>query len=222
MQELLNEILERLELPRPEVPTRDDLFVAFAGATRKVGKRPLVLPDDARARLEAAGVDWPLAERTDDLYRVALLAAAEATATDAAAFVALVSDLFRAGDSEERRAVLRALPVLPAPERFVALAVDACRTNVVPIFEAIAAENPFPARHFPDLHFHQLVLKAVFLGVRLPRVLGLAARVTPELARMADDYAAERRAAGRSVPEDLALLAHPSALPPAAERNAQR
>jgi hypothetical protein len=89
---------------------------------------------------------------------------------------------------------------------------------VVPIFEAIAAENPFPARHFPDLHFHQLVLKAVFLGVRLPRVLGLAARVNPELARMADDYAAERRAAGRSVPADLDLCA----CPPAAERNPPR
>ncbi len=121
-------------------------------------------------------------------------------------FTALLADCFRAGDNDERRAVLRALPILPEPERFVALAVDACRTNVVPIFEAIACENPFPTRHFPDLHFHQMVLKAVFLGLRLPRVIGLAARVTPELARMADDYAAERRAAGRSVPEDLALL----------------
>jgi hypothetical protein len=218
MQEVLNEILTRLALPGPEARTRDDLFAAFAAATRKVGRTPLTLADDLRARLVAAGVDWPLVERTDDLYRVALLV----NAAHEPAFVGLVTEVFRAGDSEERRAVLRALPVLPGPERFVELAIDACRTNVVPIFEAIAAENPYPARHFPDLHFHQLVLKAVFLGVRLPRVLGLAARVDPELARMADDYAAERRAAGRSVPEDLALLAHPSAHLPAAERNAQR
>jgi hypothetical protein len=206
MQHVLNDILTRLELPVPTAGTANELLLAFAAASRKVGRKPLVLPEDATTRLVAAGVDWPLAERTNDLVRIALLVHA-ATFTAADAFPALVADVFRAGDSDERRAVLRALPLLPAPERFVALAVDACRTNVVPIFEAIAAENPFPAAHFPTLHFHQLVLKAVFLGVRLGRVLGLAGRVDAELARMADDYAAERRAAGRSVPEDLALLA---------------
>jgi hypothetical protein len=197
MQDVLNEILLRLELPPP---ARDDVLAAFSAAPRRAGKRPLVLRADALARLAACGVDWPLAPRTDDLWRMALLAGATPE---------LVHECFRAGDNEERRAVLRALPLLDGPERFLALAIDACRTNVVPIFEAIACENPFPARHFPELNFHQLVLKAVFLGVRLPRVLGLAARVTPELTRMAGDYAAERRAAGRSVPEDLALLGVP-------------
>ena len=31
-------------------------------------------------------------------------------------------------------------------------------------------------------------------------------RITPELVRMAEDYAAERRAAGRPVPEDIELI----------------
>jgi hypothetical protein len=77
---------------------------------------------------------------------------------------------------------------------------------VVPVFEAIACENPFPAAQFPELHFNQMALKAVFLGVALARMLGLAERRTPELARMAEDFAAERRAAGRTVPADLSLL----------------
>jgi len=51
-----------------------------------------------------------------------------------------------------------------------------------------------------------MVLKAVFAGVALRRILGLAGRRTPELRRMAGDYASERRAAGRSVPVDLACL----------------
>jgi hypothetical protein len=34
----------------------------------------------------------------------------------------------------------------------------------------------------------------------------LRERLNPELARMASDFAAERRAAGRSVPADLGLI----------------
>jgi hypothetical protein len=50
-----------------------------------------------------------------------------------------------------------------------------------------------------------MVLKALFNGVALARIAGLGARANASLARMATDYAAERRAAGRSVPSDLAL-----------------
>jgi hypothetical protein len=48
-------------------------------------------------------------------------------------------------------------------------------------------------------------LKALFNKVALARIQGLADRANPELARMASDYAAERRAAGRSVPNDIGL-----------------
>ena len=51
-----------------------------------------------------------------------------------------------------------------------------------------------------------MVLKALFTGVTLARIIGLDERVTPELGRMAADYASERRAAGRSVPEDLSRI----------------
>jgi hypothetical protein len=51
-----------------------------------------------------------------------------------------------------------------------------------------------------------MVLKAVFVGAPVSRVVGLDRRATPELRRMASDYAAERRAAHRVVPEDVALI----------------
>lgn len=109
----------------------------------------------------------------------------------------------RDGDTRERQAILRALPVLPHPDRFLALAIDACRSGVPSLFEAIACENPYPAAHFPALNFNHMVLTALVTGVALERLVGLGARVTPELVRMANEYAAERRAAGRSVPADL-------------------
>jgi hypothetical protein len=74
------------------------------------------------------------------------------------------------------------------------------------VFEAIACENAYPARHFPDQNFNKLVLKAFFTGVGVARIVGLGGRRTAELRRMAEDYASERRAAGRSVPPDLGLV----------------
>ncbi len=84
-------------------------------------------------------------------------------------------------------------------------AVDACRTSIQPLFEAIACDNPYPAGHFPELNFNQMVLKALFNGVALSRIVGLQGRLNPEMSRMAGDYAAERRAAGRAVPADIDL-----------------
>ena len=51
-----------------------------------------------------------------------------------------------------------------------------------------------------------MVLKAVFVGLPLERIVGLEQRLTAELSRMALDYASERRAAGRPVPGDLSRL----------------
>jgi hypothetical protein len=55
------------------------------------------------------------------------------------------------------------------------------------------------------LNFNQMVLKALFNNVPLARIVGLADRANNELARMANDYAAERRAAGRAIPGDIGL-----------------
>jgi hypothetical protein len=106
----------------------------------------------------------------------------------------------------DRRAVLRALPLLPDAGRFVAIALDACRSHIQPVFEAIACENPYPARHFLEASFNQMVLKALFTGVTLGRIAGLEGRITPELTRMALAYARERELAGRSVPADIGRL----------------
>jgi hypothetical protein len=179
------------------------LLVAFSAASRRAGKVALVLDDDETSRLRAAAVDWPLATRVDELWRIAMLVAVAVRADVAA----LVAECFRGGDTDERCAVLRALPLLPDAARFAPLAADACRTSVRPIFEAIACENPYPARYLAALHFDQMVLKALFLDVPLMRIRELDRRRTPELCRMARDYAAERRAAGRLVSDDLAALA---------------
>jgi hypothetical protein len=80
------------------------------------------------------------------------------------------------------------------------------RNNAISVIEAIACENPFPARHVPEEAFNQLVLKCLVCDVSPARVQGLVRRVTPELRRMVESYANERRAAGRPVPTDSVLV----------------
>ena len=185
---------------------RAGFVTAFALAARQVGRSA---PDPTMPemfQLQRAGLSWPIALwALDGLVRSGLLLHA-ATGLAPGELEALVEECFLRGDTRERQAVLRTLPLLPDPGRFVPLGVEACRTSVEPVFEAIACENPFPARHFPESSFNQLVLKAIFIGVRVGRILGLEDRITPELRRMAADYASERRAAGRSVPDDVAYL----------------
>ena len=132
------------------------------------------------------------------LTRFESLADGEKAASDASA-------CYEQGDASEQQSWLKGAALLPEPERFLWRMIDACRTNIVPNFEAVACENVYPARYFPEANFNQLVLKALFNGIALARIAGLPQRANPELARMAADYAAERRAANRSVPADIAL-----------------
>lgn len=181
-----------------------DLLQLYTEASRRVPPGAFVsdasassLPDDATQIRQGqwTGVDAARA--------VLLLAKADAV-TPEQFFDAAVA-CYEHGDATEQRSWLRAVALLPDPRRFLDLVIDACRTNIVPNFEAVACENPYPARYFPDNNFNQLVMKAMFNGIRLERVTGLPTRANPDLARMAADFAAERRAAGRPVPIDIEM-----------------
>jgi hypothetical protein len=181
-------------------------LAALAGAGRRLGRSPVRLTDEEKALAEQAGLapppeGWGL----DELGRGALILAA-AGACSAAGRGDLARNAFYRGDSGEKQALLRVLAYFPDPDSFLDVARDACRSSVQGVFEAIACENPYPAHHFPEAAFNQMVLKAVFTGVALARVCDLDRRLNPELLRMAEGYASERRAAGRSVPADVERL----------------
>jgi hypothetical protein len=186
-------------------PDRTRLRVAFSRAGRRLGDRRVDPSTDASARLRELGCDVPLAWSASDLGRaVLLLAALECLTPGEQLDWAL--QLFRTGELGEQVSVVRILPLLPDPERFAALAAEATRTNATRVFEALACDNPYPARHLTDLAFEQMVMKAIFTEIPIARIPGLRGRVTAELVRMAQDYASERHAAGRTVPSDIAIL----------------
>lgn len=184
------------------------LCASYTAASRKAGMSPLGLSADERSQMTATAPDltfggWTVA----DAARAAILLTA-AEAADIDTFVARALACFENGDAREQQSWLRGLSLLPRSDRFTTIAVDACRSHIQPLFESIACENPYPLAYFSDRQFNQLVLKAMFTGVPLERIVGLARRVNADLSRMARDYAAERRAAGRSVPADLPLALH--------------
>jgi hypothetical protein len=117
---------------------------------------------------------------------------------------AAVARLYRRGTGAERRAVLLALPYLPLDGgEGVPLVEDALRTNDTLL--VAAAVGSYAAAHLHAHAWRHAVLKCLFTGVPLAAVAGLAgrARGDGELARMLRDFAAERTAAGRPVPDDL-------------------
>jgi len=140
----------------------------------------------------------------EDAGRLLLLWTRHAQSKDAGQFAAEAVACYEQGDTREQQSWMRGVALLPDAEQYLPLVVDACRTNILPLFEAICCDNVYPARYFPERNFNQMVLKALFNNVALARIQGLADRANAELARMAGDYAAERRAAGRSVPGDIA------------------
>lgn len=179
--------------------------VAYAGAGRRLGDALVVLEAVERDAVIRAGLESPEGWRLCDVGRSALLQRVlDAAPPDQ--HETFVAQLFKQSDNREREALLKTLCMLPEPVRFLATAIDACRSHVQSVFEAIACENRYPSLYFPDPAFNQVVLKAFFTGVRVNRIVDLSRRVTPELSRMAFDYASERTAAGRPVPEDLGLV----------------
>jgi hypothetical protein len=190
---------------RTQATPRAPFFELYTGAHRRFGPARPALSASDRERLQAAGVVEPASFSLTDLARAWLLRQ-HCAALPAPEHVALLTDVFRRGDNGERIALLRALPLLPDPRRFSELAIEACRTHVLDVFAAIACDNPFPARYFPEPNFNQLVIKTLFVELPLARIHDWRQRANSELVRMASDYEAERRAAGRPVPADIALI----------------
>ncbi|MFH8707037.1 EboA domain-containing protein [Streptomyces rubrogriseus] len=177
----------------------------FAVAARRCGRGALDVGAEAGA---GAGTGPGTAWSVDDAVRVLLLAALPVRG---APLAAVVSRLYRIGGGPERRAVLRSLSLLEAVgdlgDLGLPLVEDALRCNDPRLIAA--AVGPYGARRLGAHAFRQAVLKCVFVGVPLDLVSAVDERADAELDRMMADFAAERRAAGRALPPDVAAYLHP-------------
>lgn len=114
-----------------------------------------------------------------------------------------IETLFDTAEMNELVALYRALPVLPTPEIWLHRATDAVRSNMGPVFDAIAFGNPYPLQYFSELAWNQLVLKCIFNDKPIHLIEGLDERANQALANTLADFAHERWAAGRRVPSQV-------------------
>ncbi len=172
------------------------MALAWGAAGRRCGRGPLTA-DATDAAAVRPGWD-PSRWTVDQGARVRLL-----LAVPTERLLAELDRLAGASTVEELTALYLALPLLPGPDRFRARAAEGVRSNMLPVFQAVALDNPYPAEQFDDEAWSQLVLKAFFTSSDIDRIAGLDRRVPERLRRMLADYARERAAAHRPVDERL-------------------
>lgn len=115
------------------------------------------------------------------------------------AYLGAVKKLTEVADSKELITFLRYLFFLPYAGSFINTATDALRTNIAPVFDAIALDNPYPEHYFNEQQWNQMYLKAAFMQRPLLKISGVEKRANMTLSRIISDYAHERWAASREI-----------------------
>ena len=114
-------------------------------------------------------------------------------------FIEATKKLIQVADKNELETFLKYLVFLPEPVNYQFAAVEALRSNIGTVFEAIAAFNPYPALYFNEQQWNQMYLKAVFIGMDLKSINHVDKRANKTLATIISDYAHERWAASRTI-----------------------
>jgi hypothetical protein len=114
-----------------------------------------------------------------------------------------IETLFETAEINEVVALYSALPFLQYPEKWLYRATEAVRSNMGPVFDAIAFYNPYPAKYFSEAAWNQMVLKCIFNDKPINLIEGLDERANQNLANMLSDFAHERWAAHRTIPPQV-------------------
>ena len=169
------------------------LALAFVMVPRKVSKTPI-----QKDLGLLAGWDWQHGT-VDQLVRVYFLI----QLADKEEGKSQIETLFDTAEMNELVALYRALPAFIKPEIWLHRATDAVRSNMGPVFDAIAFGNPYPKTYFSELAWNQLILKCIFNDKPIHLIEGLDERANQALANTLADFAHERWAAGRRVPSQV-------------------
>ncbi|MCG2461882.1 EboA domain-containing protein [Flavobacteriaceae bacterium F89] len=172
-----------------------DLFLTYSIIGSRISDVPLdqLHLEDAEFQeyLELQGAD------KRQMARIFLLA--DVLADDADFFGPKVNNIIQVADTSELVTFLKFLILLPDAGSFKTTAVDTLRTNISTVFDAIALNNPYPAKYFNDQQWNQMYLKAAFMQRDLGKIVDIEKRANPDLARIISDYAHERWAASRDI-----------------------
>lgn len=195
----------------------DNVFAQRLSLASRYAPRGPLGPDAAACAGAGVLLEGWSPERWTALEAVRVRLVLASARADAEGLPGRIEEAFRYADEGELCALYRSLQFLPGPERFVWRAGEGCRTNMKTVFEANGLDTAYPAAHFDEIAWRQLVVKCVFVESPLWRCSGLDERIDDDLARMALDLVEERRSAGRPIQPELWLClgatSDPRALP---------
>lgn len=178
------------------------LPVALGLAARKLGRGELGLDAGAIAAARQLRAGWqPQWWSTDEVARAMLLLSTHRG--DDQVFAERVDRLCATAEVTEHVAILKGFAVFPAPTLLLGRAREGVRSAMQPVFEAIACRNPYPLDYFDEAAWNQMVVKCVFMGAPFDVISGLSERRNRELIQMLADLVAERRSAGRPLPQKV-------------------
>ncbi|WP_086477266.1 MULTISPECIES: EboA domain-containing protein [Arenibacter] len=187
-------LLSKLDQIIKERSTRD-LYLTYSLVPSKITKASSlslqISDEDLKAYLELQHAHIHQIARIYLLVRV--------LEENAEFFTPKVANIIQVADTGELETFLKFLVLLPNPEEYQHQAVEALRTNIATVFNAIAMHNPYPALYFNDQQWNQMYLKAAFMQQDLRGMLSVDKRANKDLARIISDYAHERWAASRAV-----------------------
>ena len=170
------------------------LYLVYSLLGSRISHQPVILN-------KKDSIDTPYlvsqAANQQELARLYLLI--EVLESDFEFYSTKVSKIIELADRSELITFLKYLVLLPNADHFKSAAVEALRTNITPVFEAISMNNPYPAKYFNDQQWNQMYLKAAFMQLNLADIVEVEERSNAELARIISDYAHERWAASRQI-----------------------
>ncbi|REG86331.1 EboA domain-containing protein [Algoriphagus antarcticus] len=205
-QKGLDWLSTQIEKIRTEaIPSK--FFLAFSQASRYFKKEKLEVSNDLIIQADqlVSGFQPEFWDQLQTARTVLMLSYPQ----EKKPWFTAMNQLFETADMKEHQALFAALPLMPFQEELIPRAIDGLRTNISLVFDAIALNNPFPEKYFPEANWNQMVLKAIFMQRPLYRIQGLEERRNPTLAAIARDFAHERWAAGRAVMPEIWRLVSP-------------
>ena len=176
-----------------ENPSAREFYLTYTLIHQKFGDLSVAFQDkaDQNVVLKKYGMT------PEEAFRLLLLYEVLKRAPDY--YADAVRKLIEVADKNELITFLKFLDLLPEAERFCDAAVQALRTNIEPVFDAIALRNTYPQKYFNQQQWNQMYLKAAFMQRPLLEIEGVEERANNELSRIISDYAHERWAASRNI-----------------------
>jgi len=174
--------------------SRKDLYMAYSLCTAKI-------QDESITDFGSRDFEWKdyleiQKATTLEISRVFILSSVLEAGEG---FLKPVQQLIQVADKTELETFLKYLVFLPEPKDFKFAAVEALRTNIATVFNAISQYNPYPSEYFTLSEWNQMYLKAAFMQQDLKRIVEIDKMANKDLARIISDYAHERWAASRDV-----------------------